>query len=26
VLHPIDPLQLAEVVTRLVRDRVPAEH
>jgi DNA-binding response OmpR family regulator len=25
VLHPIDPMQLAEVVTRLVRDRVPAE-
>ncbi len=25
VLHPIDPLQLADVVTRLVRERVPAE-
>jgi hypothetical protein len=25
VLHPIDPMQLAEVVTRLVRDRVAAE-
>ncbi len=24
VLHPIDPLQLADVVTRLVRERVPA--
>ena len=24
VLHPVDPLQLAEVVTRLVRDRAPA--
>jgi DNA-binding response OmpR family regulator len=25
VLHPIDPLQLADVVTRLVRGRVPAK-
>ncbi|CAA9365041.1 MAG: Two-component transcriptional response regulator, LuxR family [uncultured Nocardioidaceae bacterium] len=26
VLHPIDPLQLADVVTRLVRGRVPAKN
>ena len=25
VLHPVDPMQLADVVTRLVRERIPAE-